>query len=179
MTLLAFLVMVIVANHSAGDDIADFNGLGKRSPFLAFAMLMAMVSLAGLPFTAGFFGKFLVFKVALAQHLVLLAALGVITVACGFYYYLRVVHAMYFQPVAAGGDEPGTGQPGNGPRPGTENSATIPVGLLSRVTMAAMIVAIISLGIYPQPLLGLLSPVRAQSSTPSRVTPAATAFSLR
>ena len=62
MTLLAFMVMIVVANHSAGDDIADFNGLAKRSPFLAFAMLIAMLSLAGLPFTAGFMGKFLVFR---------------------------------------------------------------------------------------------------------------------
>lgn len=163
MTLLAFLVMVIVANHSAGDDIADFNGLGKRSPFLAFAMLIAMVSLAGLPFTAGFFGKFLVFKVALAQHLVVLTILGVITVACGFYYYLRVVRAMYFQPATVGGEE---------------TRATIPIGLLSRVTMACMIVAIIVLGIYPQPLLGLLSPARSQPSSVKTVAPAATVVSL-
>ena len=163
MTLLAFLVMIIVANHSAGDDIADFNGLGKRSPFLAFAMLIAMVSLAGLPFTAGFFGKFLVFKVALAQHLTLLSVLGVVTVACGFYYYLRVIRAMYFQPAADGG----------------ENSALIPIGWLSRVTMGAMIVAIIVLGVYPQPLLGLLGSGQASSESVNVDLPAAAAVGLR
>jgi len=57
MTLLSFAVLVAVAKQ-AGDNIEDFNGLGKRSPFLAFAMLIAMASLAGLPFTAGFLGKF-------------------------------------------------------------------------------------------------------------------------
>ena len=51
MTLLSFLVMIVVANHSRGDDILHFNGLGKRSPFLAFGMLIAMLSLAGIPLT--------------------------------------------------------------------------------------------------------------------------------
>ena len=141
MTLLAFMVMIVVANHSAGDDIADFNGLSKRSPFLAFAMLIAMVSLAGLPFTAGFLGKFLVFTVALAQHQILLVVLGVITVACGFYYYLRVVRAMYFQPSVVGNDVPG---------------GIIPVSLLTRLTIGALVASILILGVYPQPALGLL-----------------------
>lgn len=138
MTLLAFLVMIVVANYSAGDDIADFNGLSKRSPYLAFAMLIAMVSLAGLPFTAGFMGKFLVFQVAVEQGHYLLAALGVLAVACGFYYYLRVVRAMYFQPAPS---DP-------------EVSSTIPIGMLTRGTIAALIAAILILGVYPGPALG-------------------------
>ena len=137
MTLLSFMVMIVVANHSAGDDIADFNGLAKRSPFLAFAMLTAMASLAGLPFTGGFFGKFLVFSVALAQKQYLLTAIGVVTVGCGFYYYLRVVRAMYFQSGA-------TGQ---------EATAQIPVGLVTRFTIVALVVTIFVLGVYPMPAL--------------------------
>jgi NADH-quinone oxidoreductase subunit N len=68
MTLLSFLVMIVVANHSRGDDIAHFNGLAKRSPFLAFGLLVAMLSLAGIPFTVGFIGKFLVFATAVQAH---------------------------------------------------------------------------------------------------------------
>ena len=72
MTLLSFLVIVVVANATGGDDIANFNGLGKRSPGLAFAMLVAMLSLAGVPLTVGFFGKFFVFAAAIEQgHYVL------------------------------------------------------------------------------------------------------------
>ncbi len=138
MTLLSFLVMIVVANHSAGDDIADFNGLSKRSPYLAFAMLIAMVSLAGLPFTAGFMGKFLVFQVAIAQGHYVLVVLGVLAVACGFYYYLRVVRAMYFQPVATA----------------PEVTSLIPLAILTRVTIAVLIAAILILGVYPAPLLG-------------------------
>src|SRR5438128_5686145 len=57
MTLLSFAVLIIVAQQ-AGEEISDYDGLARRSPFLAFAMLIGMVSLAGVPFTAGFFGKF-------------------------------------------------------------------------------------------------------------------------
>ena len=164
MTLLAFMVMIVVANYSAGDDIADFNGLGKRSPFLAFAMLIGMVSLAGLPFTAGFFGKFLVFTVALEQHQTVLVVLGVITVGCGFYYYLRVVRAMYFQPAVVTGNEP---------------SSPIPVSFMTTATMACLIVVILVLGIYPQPVLGLFSPEPPKQAAVNGVSPVLVPVGLR
>src|SRR5438874_11752968 len=63
MTLLSFAVLVLVGQR-AGDKLENFAGLSQRSPFLAFAMLVAMASLAGVPFTAGFLGKFLVFDAA-------------------------------------------------------------------------------------------------------------------
>src|SRR6516164_447478 len=136
MTLLSFLILIIVSNHSEGDDIAHFNGLGKRSPLLAFALLVAMMSLAGVPLTAGFLGKFLVFKVAYETGQFLLLALGVITVGCGFYYYLKVVRAMYWQPV-----------PGN--------AAAIPVNSLSLITIALLVLFIFVFGIFPGLALGL------------------------
>jgi NADH-quinone oxidoreductase subunit N len=135
MTLLSFAVLVTVARQT-GDQIADFAGLSKRSPFLAFAMLIAMASLTGVPFTAGFFGKFLIFFAALAQHQTTLIIVGAITVVCGFYYYLKVVRAMYWQPAAT--------------------TDPIAVSALSRLTMSALIAGIIWLGIYPQPLLNAL-----------------------
>src|SRR5947209_3168040 len=135
MTLLSFAVLVIVSQQT-GDRISDFDGLGKRSPFLAFAMLIGMVSLAGIPFTAGFLGKFFIFYAAIAQRQLALVVVGVITVACGFYYYLKVVRAMYWQPSAS--------------------PAAIPVSTLSRLAISALIVATIWLGIYPQPILDAL-----------------------
>ena len=132
MTLLSFAVLIIVAQQT-GERISNFDGLAQRSPFLAFAMLMAMISLAGVPFTGGFFGKFFIFAAAVAQHQTALVVVGIITVACGFYYYLKVVRAMYWQPAA--------------------KMDNIPVSGLSRVAMTALIVAIICLGIYPQPIL--------------------------
>jgi len=135
MTLLSFAVLIVVAQRT-GEQISDFDGLAKRSPFLAFAMLIAMVSLAGVPFTAGFFGKFFIFYAAIAQRQTVLVVAGVVTVACGFYYYLKVVRAMYWQ-APVGADK-------------------IPVNALSRATMSALIVATIWLGIYPWPILEAL-----------------------
>ncbi len=137
MTMLSFAVLVIVANHT-GDDIQDFNGLAKRSRFLSFALLIAMASLAGIPFTAGFLGKFFIFDAAIRQHQTLLVVVGVVTVACGFYYYLKVVRAMYWE--------------------NTINTEPIAISGLSRATMVALIAGIIVLGVYPQPILNALKP---------------------
>jgi NADH-quinone oxidoreductase subunit N len=135
MTLLSFAVLIIVAQQT-GEEISDFDGLAKRSPFLAFAMLIGMVSLAGLPFTAGFLGKFYIFYSAVLQRQIALVVVGVITVGCGFYYYLKVVRAMYWQS--------------------DSKTDAIPVNGLSRVTISALIVATIWLGVYPQPILNAL-----------------------
>jgi NADH-quinone oxidoreductase subunit N len=137
MTLLSFAVLVAVSKQT-GDNIEDFNGLAKRSPFLAFAMLTAMASLAGIPFTAGFLGKFYIFNAAVAHHQMTLIVIGVVTVACGFYYYFKVVRAMYWETPSADG--------------------AVSVSGLSRLTMTAMIAAIVVFGIYPQPILDALRP---------------------
>jgi len=135
MTLLSFAVLIIVAQQT-GEEISDFDGLAKRSPFLAFAMLIGMVSLAGVPFTAGFLGKFYIFYAAVLQRQIALVVVGVITVGCGFYYYLKVVRAMYWQS--------------------DSKTDAIPVSGLSRVAISALIVATICLGVYPQPILDAL-----------------------
>jgi NADH-quinone oxidoreductase subunit N len=136
MTLLSFAVLIVVGN-STGDEMEDYAGLAKRSPFLAFAMLIAMASLAGIPFTAGFLGKLFVFDAAIRQHQTLLVVIGVITVGCGFYYYLKVVRAIYWLEPRA-------------------EAAPISVSALSRLTMALLIGAIFLLGVYPQPVLNAL-----------------------
>src|SRR5256885_11939594 len=84
MTLLSFAVLIIVAQQT-GEEISDFDGLGRRSPFLAFAMLIGMVSLAGVPFTAGFFGKFYLFYAARFLRPIELIVVGVVTVGCGVF----------------------------------------------------------------------------------------------
>ena len=148
MTLLSFAVLVVVSQHT-GDEISGFDGLAKRAPFLAFSMLIAMASLAGLPFTAGFFGKFFVFVSAIGQRQVALVAVGIVTVACGFYYYLKVVRAMYWQPSAT-----------------TEAIAVTPI---SRAVMILAIIATIAFGVYPQPILNAIksrpAAVAARSTT--------------
>lgn len=68
MTLLAFLVVGLVRVHRDSEELDAYRGLGKTSPFLALVLLVAMASLAGVPLTAGFFGKFFVFKLVVEQH---------------------------------------------------------------------------------------------------------------
>ena len=67
MTMLSFAVLIVVAGQT-GDRIEISTGLAKRSPFLSIAMLLAMASLAGIPFTTGFLGKFFIFDAAIRQH---------------------------------------------------------------------------------------------------------------
>ena len=135
MTLLSFAILAVVTQQ-AGEEISNFNGLAKRAPFLAFAMLVAMASLAGLPFTAGFFGKFLIFFSAVAQKQTALVVVGVATVACGFYYYLKVVRAMYWHP--------------------SVNNDEISITALTRAMIVLLIIATFLFGVYPQPILNAL-----------------------
>jgi len=137
MTFPAFIVLVLVSRATGSDEISDFNGLAKRSPFLARSLLLSMLSLAGLPFTMGFLGKFFIFEAAMRSHNYLLVVLGMITVACGFYYYLKVVRAMYWQPV-----------------PDSTVEITVPLG--SRVALITLSLATIVFGIFPAPIFALL-----------------------
>ena len=137
MTFLAFLVLIPVAKAAGGDDISDFNGLGRRAPGLALAMLISMLSLAGLPFTAGFLGKFFIFEAAMREQHYALVAIGVVTVACGFYYYLKVVRAMYWQPVPT-------------------DAAPIVASPLTRFAAGFLAALILIVGIFPKPVLQIL-----------------------
>ncbi len=137
-TCLSFLVLIIAAKSIGKDDIVSFNGLARRSPYLAGAMLISMLSLAGVPFTAGFLGKFLIFEAALADGQYALIVIGAITVACGFYFYLKVARAMYWQPAP-------------------ENAAPVPVSLLSKFVLAVLTALVFVLGIFPQWILERLA----------------------
>jgi len=137
MTFLAFLVLIPVAKAAGGDDISDFNGLGRRAPGLALAMLISMLSLAGLPFTAGFLGKFFIFEAAMREQHYALVAIGAVTVACGFYYYLKVVRAMYWQPVPT-------------------DAAPIVASPLTRFAAGFLAALILIVGIFPKPVLQIL-----------------------
>jgi NADH-quinone oxidoreductase subunit N len=86
-------------------DLDRFAGLGRRRPAMAFAMAVFLLSLAGIPPTAGFLGKLYLFQAAIGAQLYGLAILGIVTSALGAYYYLRVLVYMYMRP-ADGEAEP-------------------------------------------------------------------------
>src|SRR5207248_7780180 len=97
----AFGVVAIIERKLAmtglGDDLSSWAGLSERHPALAAAMSLFMVSLAGVPPTAGFMGKVVVFRSAVAAGLTPLAVFGVLTSVAGLYYYLRVVVYVYMR----------------------------------------------------------------------------------
>ena len=91
-----------LAPTGASDDLASWAGLSEKHPGLAAVMTLFMVSLAGVPPTAGFMAKLGVFRAAVSAGLTPLAIVGVLTSAAGLYYYLRVVVYVYMVPEAKG-----------------------------------------------------------------------------
>ena len=93
----AFGVLNSVTKYGK-ENFDEFNGLGKRNPLLAVCMTIAMLSLAGIPITAGFFAKYFVFTAMMTTSYKWLLILAVLTSAVGVYYYFKVIIAMYFKP---------------------------------------------------------------------------------
>lgn len=93
----AFGVLYNVIRSGGTDTFEAFNGLSKRNPLIAACMTIAMLSLAGIPVTAGFFAKYFVFTTMIGTSYKWLLILAVLTSAVGIYYYLKVVIAMYFK----------------------------------------------------------------------------------
>ena len=93
--LLAFAVVVVFSEATGSETIADLAGLNRRSPWLALMMTIALLSLGGIPPTAGFFGKFFLFNAAVQADLTWLAIVGVLNAIVALYYYLMVIKVMY------------------------------------------------------------------------------------
>ena len=129
--------MLLVLSRAGFDceNLDDMRGLNRRSPWYAFLMMLLMLSLAGLPPTAGFYAKLAVFNAAVAAGYIWLAVAAVMLSLVGAYYYLRVVKLMYF-------DDP---------------KQTLPVqpALSSGVLMSVNGLALLVFGILPQPLMAL------------------------
>src|SRR5213592_1834354 len=106
----AFGVVGVVRRETGGDDFANFSGLVSRSPLLAGCMAIFMLSLAGIPPLAGFFGKFYLFSAALhagANHALLwLVALGLLGSFVSLYYYLLVLKAIFVDAPSLAAEEP-------------------------------------------------------------------------
>ena len=118
-----------------GDRVADFAGLGKKSPLSAFAMLVFLLSLAGIPATAGFVGKWSLFAATIRSDLAWLAVVAVVNSAVSLYFYARIVVMMYMR-------EPEDDRPF---RPSIAEWAAI----------GACLVFTLGFGVYPRPILDL------------------------
>jgi len=98
-SVIAFGSLILVKRSTGSDHFEAFNGLARKNPGLAFAVTVAMLSLAGIPLTAGFVGKFMMFSNALADYRIVLIMLAVLNAAMSIFYYFRVIVAMYFRPI--------------------------------------------------------------------------------
>jgi len=95
-SIIAFGVLILVQQQAGNDRFEAFDGLAKKNPFLALVLTVSMLSLAGIPLTAGFVGKFFMFSGALSQYHFALVIVAVINAVVSIYYYFKVIIAMYF-----------------------------------------------------------------------------------
>lgn len=102
--LLAFLVVVLMGRAVESSEITAYSGLARRSPILAASLLVALLSLAGVPPLVGFFGKFLLIDSVIRAGYTWIAIAAVLNVAAALFYYLQIAKAMYVMPPA--GEEP-------------------------------------------------------------------------
>lgn len=137
----AFFVATQAGLGLGSDDIADYAGLAQRSPGAAAAMAIFMLSLTGIPPTAGFFGKFYIFGAAIDNGYGWLAVTGIVNSVISLYYYAGVIAAMYLRPA-----------PSTEPVP---PSRAIEAGWL----IAA--VATVAIGVFPEPFVRLVQSAAA------------------
>ena len=131
--LAAFFAIIAISNRTGSDMISSFAGMGRRAPFLAIVLSFALVSLLGLPPTAGFMGKLYIFSAAIKSDLAWLVVVGVVNSAISAYYYMKVVRTMYMV-------EP-------------EEEGEVAVAHVPRLALYIAGLGILALGLFPGPLM--------------------------
>jgi NADH-quinone oxidoreductase subunit N len=129
----AFLVVDAVARVEGSESTAAFRGLAQRSPLLALAMLLFLLSLGGIPFVAGFWAKLYVFWAAAAAGLYWLVLVGAILTVVALFYYLVIAKRMYIEP--------------------PERAARIRVAPTLAIALLLCVLGVVVLGVYPKPLV--------------------------
>ena len=147
----AFAVVQLIAR--SGDrrtEVEDYNGIGFQSPVLAFSLSLFLLSLLGMPLTAGFMGKILVFGAAIGQQYYLLVVIGVLNTAISAYYYLRLIIVMFFRE-----------------RLTAWNAPPIPASI--GVALVITVLGVLLLGIFPSRVInGLQTRIESQFYTSVR-----------
>lgn len=132
----AFAVAMIVIKNTKSEKIEAFNGLGKRSPLLAFTLTVLMLSMAGIPPLAGFFGKYYVFLDAIRNQHLAIVIVAVITSAISVYFYFKVILAMWTKD--------------------SEETTTFNADLPYTIVSVLCLLVSIILGVYPSLISSLL-----------------------
>jgi NADH-quinone oxidoreductase subunit N len=136
------LIAVLSAGAADKEELqmlSDYRGLFWRRPWLASVFSLMLLSLAGIPFTVGFMGKFYIVAATVQGSLWALLAIVIIGSGIGLFYYLRVIVTMYLRPdeTAAAPAEP-------------------PVSVAGHIVLASMVIAVVWLGVYPAPIIDLI-----------------------
>lgn len=129
----AFLVVEAVARAEGSENLSAFRGLAQRSPLLALAMLLFLLSLGGVPFVAGFWAKLYVFWAAAQQGLYWLVLVGAVLTVVALFYYLVVAKRMYIEPP----DRPGR----------------VPLAPTLALSVILCVLGVVILGVYPKPVV--------------------------
>ena len=142
MTLGAFgVVTVLSGKENDAEQIEEYYGLFARRPGLAVTFTAMLLSLAGMPLTAGFIGKFYLVAAGVGSMLWLLVIILLVNSAIGLFYYLRVIAVMYVRD--------------------PESGTTARAGLLaSGLVLAALLVVLVWLGVYPTPVLEMIQAIK-------------------
>ncbi|MBX7182356.1 MAG: NADH-quinone oxidoreductase subunit N [Bacteroidia bacterium] len=134
-SLAAFGILLAVAKVKGNTQVSSFKGLAKSNPTLAFVTIVAMLSLAGIPATAGFFAKYYVFTAVIANHYTGLALIAILGSLISVFYYLRIIIVMFEG----------------------EEGQEIEQGVATKVLLLSCAVLTILFGIMPDWIIGLLS----------------------
>jgi NADH-quinone oxidoreductase subunit N len=139
LTVIAAFGVVTLVRDSRGEaaHLSQWSGLGKRSPIVAGVFSLLMLSMAGVPLTAGFIGKFAVFSAGLQDGMAPLVVVGVLMSAIAAFFYLRVIVLMFFSEPAADGP-----------------TVTVP-GVFTTVAISIGVIGTVLLGVVPGPVLDL------------------------
>ena len=139
--LAAFVAVIAFYNVTGTDEINDFAGLADRNPFIAMALTVALFSLAGLPFFAGFITKFYLFVAAAEEDMLWLAGVAIVNSFISLYYYLTIIKQMYMQPA--------------------EDRGPVRLSLPTGGLLAILVVGTIAVGVYPSPLVDIIETATA------------------
>ena len=131
----AFFAVIAISNKTGSDQIKDFAGMARRAPVLSLVLAFCLISLTGIPPTAGFIAKIYVFNAAVQYGLLWLVIIAVINTAISAYYYLRVVKVMYTEAPAS--------------------EERVPSSAALRFTLLVSSIGVLILGIVPGPLLSI------------------------
>lgn len=130
----AFLVVMLIANKTGSENIDDYDGIGYTSPLLGISLVIFLVSLTGLPPTAGFIGKLYLFIALVDAKMFVVAVIALLNTVVSLYYYMRIVKHMFLT------------------KPINEPIAVIPNNF-EKILVLALVVPVLVLGIYFQPLV--------------------------